>query len=156
MTSKLVSAVCPERLISSPDNGVAATLLQVYSFFKDWTHWVEGSSTLTAHKNLLSQECREDINSLCLGFQSMSKRFLSEHKGSSFDVTIMNSDVVENVFCCQRSLCHGANTNPTYVQYCGGINTMLHTWPITIGKGNARIKADPFTLVQAKKPCLDL
>lgn len=30
----------------------------------------------------------------------------------------LNIDVIENIFCQQRTLHNGANTNPTYLGYC--------------------------------------
>ena len=37
----------------------------------------------------------------------------------------INSDVIENIFCQQRGVCNGNNTNPTYYQYLNNINTII-------------------------------
>jgi hypothetical protein len=36
-----------------------------------------------------------------------------------------NSDIIENVFCQQRELYNGNNTNPTYLNYCRTMNTVI-------------------------------
>lgn len=38
---------------------------------------------------------------------------------------IINSDVIENMFCQQRTLRNGANTNPTYLGYCYLVNSVI-------------------------------
>lgn len=38
---------------------------------------------------------------------------------------IINSDVIENMFCHQRTLRNGANTNPTYLGYCYLVNSVI-------------------------------
>ena len=52
----------------------------------------------------------------------MKKRITS---GSSVMASRLNSDIVENFFSQQRSQKHGANTNPTYLQYSKGVNSVL-------------------------------
>lgn len=37
----------------------------------------------------------------------------------------LNSDVIENIFCQQRTLLNGANTNPTYLGYCYSMNSVI-------------------------------
>lgn len=37
----------------------------------------------------------------------------------------LNSDVIENIFCQQRTLHNGANTNPTYLGYCYSMNSVI-------------------------------
>jgi hypothetical protein len=37
----------------------------------------------------------------------------------------VNSDVIENLFCQERSLHNGANTNPTFLGYCRTINSII-------------------------------
>ena len=48
----------------------------------------------------------------------------------------MSTDVVENLFSSQRGI-NGSNNNPTYLQYCKGLNTILLSRKIVSTKSNA-------------------
>jgi len=37
----------------------------------------------------------------------------------------INSDIVENHFCQQRGLYNGSSTNPTYMNYCSTVNSIV-------------------------------
>ena len=52
----------------------------------------------------------------------LKKRITS---GSSVMPSRINTDIVENCFSQQRSQKHGSNTNPTYLQYSKGVNSVL-------------------------------
>lgn len=142
-TSKLIKVFCVDNYISSEDKVLLQTATEALDFFQEWESYVIASG-LNLNKCLLSKECREDLASTILGMESMLERYFSEHKDATFNIGLMNTDVVENFFCCQRSLCHGANTNPSYQRYASGVNSLLHSWSLTSGKGNARKRSYPF------------
>lgn len=57
----------------------------------------------------------------------------------------LNSDVIENIFCQQRGICHGENDNPTYKQFMYGMNTIIVTEDtVTSRKCNTGKPAFPF------------
>jgi hypothetical protein len=59
-----------------------------------------------------------------LGFEELCKlRF--KKTNASVIPSRLYSDVVENVFCQQRTLHNGANTNPTYLNYCYAMNSVI-------------------------------
>lgn len=64
----------------------------------------------------------------------------------------VNSDIIENIFCQQRALYHGANTNPNYNQYRTGITSIILGQTTTSKKLNAGLRetAKPFALGKPK------
>lgn len=75
----------------------------------------------------ITKESYEDLNSTILGFDSLAKKRLSNHPGSRVVPSLMNSDVIENLFSSQRGRCHGANTNPSVLAYSKALNTIVMT-----------------------------
>lgn len=75
-------------------------------------------------KHLISYQTREGIISSSMGFEE-----LCMYKLKSCDASIIpsrvNSDVIEKMFCQQRTLHNGANTNPTYLGYCYSVNSVI-------------------------------
>ena len=73
-------------------------------------------------KHMISNQTRADICSLLIGFDELC----SELRNNSCSIVPnrINSDVIENVFCQQRGLYNGNNTNPTYLNYCRTINDL--------------------------------
>ena len=49
----------------------------------------------------------------------------------------LNSDIIENIFCQQRALYHGATTNPTYNSYRTGINSVIIGETVISRKSNS-------------------
>ena len=88
---------------------------EVYRFFEDWVS-EEKATTMT-------RETREDTLYLLSAFSSLSELLLSRNQ--SLYPSRINSDIVENFFCQQRSLFNGSNTNPTALQYGKTVNSIL-------------------------------
>lgn len=94
----------------------------------------------------MTMETREDLDFLYLGFMSLTHIMITELK-SELTPARINSDIVENIFCQERSLYHGANTNPNYNEYRTGINSIILGQATTSRKSNAGgVKAEPFAL----------
>ena len=55
----------------------------------------------------------------------------------------VNSDLVENIFCQQRTLCNGANTNPTELQYSYAMNAVILGQSLIKRKSNSYGMAEP-------------
>ncbi len=72
---------------------------------------------------LTSWETREDILMCCRSLEKVIEYRL--RNGNMVFPARLNTDVVENFFCQQRSNCHGANTNPTYLQYSKGVKSIM-------------------------------
>ena len=93
-------------------------------WFCSWESEVKESSVKNPEKFLISHQTRQDISSLVTGFNEFC-----QHKFTRSDSSIIpsrvNSDVIENLFCQERSLHNGpgANTHPTFLGYCRTINS---------------------------------
>lgn len=75
-------------------------------------------------KHLISHQTRQDMVSLILGFKELcAYKLHSSH--ASIIPSRVNSDVIENTFCQQRTLHIGANTNSTYLGYCHSLNAVI-------------------------------
>lgn len=75
----------------------------------------------------ITRESYEDLNSTILGFEHLAKKRLTDYPGSRVVPSIMNSDVIENLFSSQRGRCNGSNTNPSVMAYSKAINTIIMT-----------------------------
>jgi hypothetical protein len=51
--------------------------------------------------------------------------------------SMINSDIVENHFCQQRSTFNGANSNPTALQYRSNLNSIIISQNLVSQKANA-------------------
>lgn len=80
-------------------------------------------------------ETREDIDFTYHGFMSLVKVSILEFKIDIVPSRI-NSDIIENIFCQQRALYHGANSNPDYNEYRTGINSIILGQTTTSKKSN--------------------
>ena len=81
-------------------------------------------ATSAKDKQLMSFQTREDLNSCIIGFNSLCKNTL-KNKRISIGPARINSDVIENIFCQQRGIVNGNNTNPTFYQYVKYINAVI-------------------------------
>jgi hypothetical protein len=93
-------------------------------WFCSWESEVKESSVKNPEKFLISHQTRQDISSLVTGFNEFC-----QHKFTRSDSSIIpsrvNIDVIENLFCQERSLHNGANTNLTFLGYCRTINSII-------------------------------
>lgn len=144
-TSFLVDLFQDNRPIKDLSDARVKKLTDVYSWFKAWEKTESGDESVSKrHKGLLTMETREDIDFLYLGFMSLVDYSVNKLKHGIVPSRI-NSDVIENVFCQQRSLYHGATTNPTYNAYRTGINSIVLGQSTISRKSNAGgSKAEPF------------
>ncbi|MES9901423.1 MAG: hypothetical protein ABW168_01925 [Sedimenticola sp.] len=110
-------------------------ITDVLDHFNTWETEVKSTNTLSENKNLLSKECRDDLNSCILGFMSMCDSVL--HNGVSILPGRFNSDLIENFFCQQRGIHHGCNTNPTVNQYGPAVNAICLGQTTVSNKSNS-------------------
>jgi len=68
----------------------------------------------------------EDLISMLTGTLEVVKYYFSLQDAKCVVLGRLNSDIVENLFCQQRTIVNGANTNPTLRQYGYAINTIIH------------------------------
>lgn len=124
--SKPVGSLNDERLISN-------------KMLLDWLEKWEKDCKAKG-KKFITRECYNDLLSMLIGTASLIAIKLQEFPLTSFSLRRLNSDIVENIFCSQRGICNGSNSNPNYYQYCSGMNAITIGQPIKSNKSNARGK----------------
>ena len=83
---------------------------QFYQFIMEWRE-----ETKERNLNFVSSKLFFDLQSMCLGLQSMVAIKPTKFPSSVVKPALANQDCVENHFCQVRS-CNGQNNNPTYLQ----------------------------------------
>lgn len=95
------------------------------NWFINWENKVKRDTDIkNKEKHLISHQTREDIISSVKGFEELCIYKLKK-SNSSIIPSRVNSDIIENMFCQQRTLHNGANTNPTYLGYCNSVNSVI-------------------------------
>lgn len=153
-TSSIVSLFNDSRPIKDINDTRLKSFTEVYNYFKAWeSEHLQDDEKNKRHKSLITMETREDIDFTYHGFMSLVKKSLLELK-IEIAPSRINSDIIENIFCQQRALYHGANTNPNYNEYRTGINSIILGQTTTSTKSNAgKHSAKPFALsLPPKRP----
>lgn len=153
-TSVLISVFRDSRPIHQPSDERLQKLKEVVNWFDSWeVSNMKSEKIRSKEKSLISHQTRQDILSCIYGFLDYcSTRLSLQH--TSIIASRFNSDVIENVFCQQRGLHNGNNTNPTYLQYCSTMNTIIMGQTSVSRKSNTGGKnADPLSFsVRAPRP----
>lgn len=124
-TSVLIRNFRDPRPIIDPTDDRLNENHDVLQWFLQWEQDNRADISIkNKEKSLLSLQTREDIVSCVLGFDQLSKHRLT-FSSSSIVPKRTNSDLIENMFCQQRTLYNGANTNPTYLGYCRSVNAVI-------------------------------
>ena len=114
--SRPITDVSDERIKQNND---------VLQWFIEWEKMIKDNSEIkNKEKHLISHQTREDIISSITGFEEMCIYKL-KCSNASIIPSRVNSDVIENIFCQQRTLHNGANTNPTYLGYCHSVHSVI-------------------------------
>jgi hypothetical protein len=152
LTSKVISLFRDRRPITELSDPRMHCLLELENWLDKWAESISkitDKSSSEKNKMFISQETYSDLLSMCRGFTEICKRRNEIHH-RSITPAGLNSDVIENFFCQQRTLCNGSNSNPTVHQYKYGINaTILSQNPVS-KKSNAyckRKQVQPFKCV---------
>ena len=98
---------------------------KVLNWFCEWESEVLNNDQVKDNSFfLISHQTRADTCSLIIGVRELCDHRL-KHSSGSIVPSRNNSDIIENVFCQQRALYNGNNTNPTYLNYCRTMNTVI-------------------------------
>ncbi|XP_033763366.1 uncharacterized protein LOC117344648 [Pecten maximus] len=124
-TSALIRNFRDPRPITDASDDRLQEIYDSLQWFIKWEKSIKSDETIkNKEKHLISHQTREDIVSSILGFHEMCLyKFQRSH--ASVVPSRINSDVIENMFCQQRTLHNGANTNPTYLGYCHSVNSVI-------------------------------
>ena len=117
-TSKVVGIFKDVKPIQSIDDERMDTLKQFHKWLLSWENSAENS------RQLLSKECRQDWSCTILAFCSLVENVLETHPDAELVPATFNTNLLKNVFGCQRGLVAGTGENPTVLQYCENINTI--------------------------------
>ena len=90
-------------------------------------------------KSFLSKETYIDSRSMLQGFLAICEKRINIQNKSIIPARI-NSDIVENFFCQQKTTCHGSTTNPSAHQHKYGINATILGQTAVSKKSNATKK----------------
>lgn len=146
-TSFFVSFFTDSRPIKDRNDPRLNSLTESYNWFKSWEKQeISDNEPNKRYKSLLTMETREDLDYMYYGFISLVEICTNE-LNIELVPSRVNSDIIENVFCQERSLYHGANTNPNYNEYRTGINSIILGQTTTSRKSNAGGEtAKPFAI----------
>lgn len=112
-------------------------LTEIYNWFKAWEKEICQSETVSKrYKSLITMETREDLDFMFHGIMSLFRKCIEEIHTEVVPARL-NSDIIENIFCQQRALYHGATTNPTYNSYRTGINSVILGETVISRKSNS-------------------
>ena len=92
------------------------TLMTVLDFFTSWERFckVRKGGDKSKKGNFITAQSFWDLKSSILGFLEFCKMTIPDQPVSP---CIVNIDICENIFCQQRTMYSGANTNPDVFQY---------------------------------------
>lgn len=139
VTSKLIEIFRDRRPVKSMDDERLAELQYVLSWFSDWNAGVTklDISKTKKSKLIMSSQCQEDLKVCILGFFELCKTLTTRRPPSFVTPALVNSDIIENIFCQQRATYNGANSNPNALQYRHSINNIILGQNIISTKANA-------------------
>ena len=149
-TSFLVSFFNDDRPMKDMNDTRISKLKEAYNWFKAWEKQVCQNDTVgKRYKDLITMETREDLDFMFYGIMSLTEYAINEIHIEVVP-SRLNSDIIENIFCQQRSIYHGPTTNPTYNSYRTGINSVILGQTVVSKKCNASgNRAEPYA---AKRP----
>ncbi|XP_014673389.1 PREDICTED: uncharacterized protein LOC106813695 isoform X2 [Priapulus caudatus] len=154
-TSVLIANFVDTRPITSVEDYRLHCNARALQWFTSWEDAVMSDLQDTAivkRRKLMSQETRFYMKSAILGFGSLVRQKQKTHPGTSINAAQINSDSVENIFCQQRAILHGANDNPNYKQFMYGMNTIILTADtVNNSHCNTGVAAEPFSF-RVQKP----
>lgn len=95
------------------------------SEMKEVLSWLDSWGREEKKQSKLSYQTQEDVTSMLTGLTYLVEQNLKAKQGAAIVPGRVNSDLVENIFCQQRTLINGAKTNPTAQDYGIGVNAIL-------------------------------
>ena len=128
VTSILIRVFRDDRPIKIGTDKRLEELKYALQWFVDW------QSSIKNKPEFITVETMEDLKSLITGFTHLCEMRIT--KGEMVVPSRINSDIVENIFCQQRTIT-GANTNPSLCQYKSGLASIILGQTSVSKKSNA-------------------
>ena len=116
ITSPFISIFRSNEPINHMQDERITKLSEIQGFFSDWHRFCQEKKDPSCKVgNFITVEAYQDLLSCIEGFIHLCDYRVS--LGKSVTPRLINSDVVENIFCQQRATYSGANSNPDASQY---------------------------------------
>ena len=116
VTSPFISIFRSHEPIRTMQDDRITTLSHILGYFSDWMDLcLEKRDNSDRKQNFITSESFQDFYSCIKGFINLCEYRTSV--GKIVTPCLINTDVVENVFCQQRCTYNGANTNPDASHY---------------------------------------
>lgn len=137
-SSKVIEIFRDPRPVTDLNDQRLQQLAKFETWLKQWYDEIELQSVEPTEKAkmFLTKETYSDIISMLRGFHDICARRITD-KGKSVVPASVNSDVIENFFCQQRTIRHGPNCNPSVHEYKFGINSTILGQTAISKKSNA-------------------
>ena len=126
-TSQIISIFRDKRAIKPMTDDRFSTLGTCLCWFLQWRSTVRSNTKLTdgeKSKQLPSHKCMDDTIML-QKFPGVCRLHLDDYPDGNVTPSRFNNDGAQKIFCQQRGLYNGNNTNPTYARYCTIVNSVI-------------------------------
>ena len=119
-------------------------LSEIDRWLINWSETVESVDAPECEKSkmFLTKETFQDVISMLRGFRQICIKRIQTDQKSVIPAGI-NSDIVENFFCQQRTIGHRSTANPNVLQYKYGINSTILSQSAVSKKSNAYTSKGP-------------
>lgn len=127
-TSSLINIFRDPLLIYSVSDLRFQKLHKTLEWLTQWRKEVSDDTTIpqgSKGRLLPSKQCLDDMQCMLVTFPDICKKHLQEFEGASIKPSRFNNDIAENIFCQQKGLYNGNNSNPTYYNYSKTVNSIL-------------------------------
>lgn len=145
-TSIMIAIFRDQRLITTRDDLRLSQIRNILEWFRNWRKGVNEIDNIKEDiksKMLPSRQCIDDIDNMLITFPAVCEQHLNEFEFGSIKPSRFNNDIVENLFCQQKGVYNGNNSNPNYINYCKSVNSVLlgQSLKSRARKSNAGIEA---------------
>ena len=158
-TGIMIAIFRDQRLITTKDDLRLSQIRNILEWFRNWRKGVNEIDNIKEDiksKMLPSRQCIDDIDNMLITFPAVCEQHLNEFEFGSINPSRFNHDIVENLFCQQKGVYNGNNSNPNYINYCKSVNSVLlgQSLKSRARKSNAGIEAAQSFSVCTKEPVL--
>ena len=115
-TAPLVEIFRSHMPITSIHDARLDELRSILHYFEDWQEFCkeEKGNHKSEQEIFITSECYQDLKSCIQGYISLCHMSVPQH---AIIPALVNSGVVENLFCIQRAIYNGPNTHPDAAHY---------------------------------------
>lgn len=155
-TSSLIKIFRDKALVTSISDQRLSRLKEILQWWQGWQKEVMDLKNESKHKMLPSKQCVEDIENMLLSFPAICQQHLEMIPGASIKPSRFNNDIAENIFCQEKGMFNGSNSNPTYANYCKTVNSVVlgQSLKSRARKSNAGLESAKCFSISTNQPVL--